>query len=204
MPFDEAMRPELRRKLEQYEGRLNHLYLDSRGRVTVGVGHLVENRNSIANVTLYQTRNGQPYQPANLQLKLTEYDNIAALPWGRNHGAASFQPHTSLVMRAAEIDQLLNNHIDSFYTDLTNIYNPSNGYHEDFDNFHRNVKFALFDMIFNLGATRIVNRFPDFNAAIKSRDWWKAASESNRPDVNANRNHYVKNLLNTTPMPVIL
>lgn len=59
-------------------------------------------------------------------------------------------------------------------------------------------------MIFNLGATRIVNRFPNFASALKARDWWKAAAESNRPDVNANRNDYVRNLLNTTPMPVIL
>ena len=31
----------LRANLEKYEGKINHMYLDSRGFVTVGVGHLI-------------------------------------------------------------------------------------------------------------------------------------------------------------------
>ena len=55
-------------------------------------------------------------------------------------------------------------------------------------------------MIFNLGATKITRSFPNFNTALKAKDWKKAATESNRPDVNLARNQYVKQLLNTVPV----
>jgi GH24 family phage-related lysozyme (muramidase) len=44
----------LKTNIERYEGRVNHLYLDSRGFVTVGVGHLlssVEKAQELAFVT---------------------------------------------------------------------------------------------------------------------------------------------------------
>ena len=31
----------LRKKLDEYEGNISHMYLDSKGYVTVGVGHLL-------------------------------------------------------------------------------------------------------------------------------------------------------------------
>lgn len=37
-----AERATLKLKLEKYEGKVNHMYLDSKGYVTVGVGHLVK------------------------------------------------------------------------------------------------------------------------------------------------------------------
>ena len=33
----------LRTNLEKYEGKATHMYLDSRGFVTVGIGHLITN-----------------------------------------------------------------------------------------------------------------------------------------------------------------
>ncbi len=65
------------------------------------------------------------------------------------------------------------------------------------DKLHKNEQLALFDMIFNPGATKIVASFPNFNKALKASDWKKAVTESNRPDVNAARNSYVKQLFNT-------
>ncbi len=32
----------LRAKMEKYEGKISHMYLDSKGFVTVGVGHLLK------------------------------------------------------------------------------------------------------------------------------------------------------------------
>jgi hypothetical protein len=68
-----------------------------------------------------------------------------------------------------------------------------------FEKLHKNIQMALFDMIFNLGATKIVNSFPGFNKALKAGDWKKAATESNRPDFNTARNQYVKQFLNAVP-----
>lgn len=194
------LKTELRNKLYQYEGKFNHLYLDTKGKITVGVGHLVSNKIAIASVPLYKTKNNLPFQLASLQEKQSEYDKIAKLPWGQRYGAATFKPHTTLVMKDADINQLLDRHIDNFYKELSNIFKKANGYSDDFDKFHKNVQLALFDMIFNLGATKIMNGFPNFNKALKVSDWKKASTESSRSDVSPTRNQYVKQLFNTVPV----
>lgn len=47
-------------------------------------------------------------------------------------------------------------------------------------------------MIFNLGAVKIVTKFTEFDKAIKTEDWIKAAKESYRPQPSAERNNYVR------------
>lgn len=198
MPLSISIKTELSKNLYKYEGKFNHLYLDTKGKVTVGVGHLVANRVAISIVTLYK-KNKLPTQLATLSEKQAEYDTITKLPWGNRYGAATFKPHTNLIMKDADINLLLDKHINSFYRELSNIYKKTNGYPDDFDKLHKNVQLALFDMIFNLGATKIISSFPSFNKALKANDWKKAAIESNRPDVSPTRNQYVKLLLNTVP-----
>ena len=107
-----------------------------------------------------------------------------------------------MVIKDSDINLQRDKHINSFYNELTTLYKKSNGYTDDFDKLHNNVQLALFDMIFNLGASKIISSFPRFNKALKAGDWKKAATESNRPDVNAARNQYVKQLLNTVPTAV--
>lgn len=199
MPLSISIKTELSKNLYKYEGKFNHLYLDTKGKVTVGVGHLVANRVVISIINLYKTKNKLPTQLATLPEKQAEYDKISKLPWGNRYGAATFKPHTSLIMKDADINLLLDKHINSFYKELSNIYKKTNGYPDDFDKLHKNVQLALFDMIFNLGATRIISSFPNFNKALKASDWRKAATESNRPDVSPTRNQYIKQLLNTVP-----
>lgn len=50
-------------------------------------------------------------------------------------------------------------------------------------------------MIFNLGMTNLKTQWPTMNAAVKSKDWKKAAANSNRkPPISMARNKYVKEL----------
>jgi len=58
-----------------------------------------------------------------------------------------------------------------------------------------NVQFALLDMAFNLGTNGLVTIFPSFKKAIEAKNWKKAASESNRPQVSSTRNATVKKWL---------
>jgi len=195
MAISATTRTTLQVNLEKYEGYLPHLYLDTKGKVTVGVGHLIANRNAMSGVTLYKTQNKKLTQAATLQEKLAEYDNIAKLPWGKSHAAKSFKKHTTLVMKESDIDIQLNHHIDNFYKELKTIYKKDNGYFDNFDNFDPNVQLALFDMIFNLGATKLVKSFPTFNSHIKSGDFEKASKECHRLGISDKRNNYVEDLL---------
>ena len=58
------------------------------------------------------------------------------------------------------------------------------------------MRLALFDLIFNLGMTKLKNNWPNFNKHIKAKDWQKAADNSSRKaPVSPARNRYVKGLL---------
>lgn len=188
MPLNPTVKSEISKKLEEYEGRINHLYLDSVGQVTIGVGHWIPNKIQMSGLVLYKS----DQKPASTLEKENEFDTVAKLSKG--YKASWYKNHTTLVMKDHDINNLLSKHITSFYTELTNIYKKSKGYTADFDQFPLPVQKALFDMIFNLGATKLVNVFVNFDKAVKAADWKKAAQESNRPQVSAARNQYVKQL----------
>jgi len=204
MPISTETRATLKKHLTLYEGNFKHLYLDTKGKVTVGIGHLITNKNAMSGVTLYKVKNNLLSQPATLQEKMTEFTNIAKLPWGNRYGAKSFENITTLRMKDFDINNLFNKHLDSFYIDLKNIYKKDKGYSKNFDEFDSKVQLALFDMIFNLGATKLINSFPKFNDAIKKGDFEKAAKESHRLDIVEKRNKYVQALLENVPHGVII
>lgn len=204
MAISTETRATLKKNLSRYEGNINHLYLDTKGKVTVGIGHLISNKNAMSGVTLYKVKNKLLSTPATLQEKMSEFTNIAKLPWGKRYGAESFESHTTLKMKEFDINNLFNKHLDSFYNDLKNIYKKEKGFSQNFDDFHQNVQLALFDMIFNLGATKLVNSFPKFNTAIKKGNFEEAAKQSHRLDISEARNKYVEKLLQDVNTNVII
>jgi len=183
------------KKLEEYEGRYNHMYLDSKAKVTVGIGHLIANKGAVISVTMYTEKNKMPHMVATMKQKQDEYDNL--IKQKKNYKASWYKQHTSLIMKDTDINIQRKNHIDTFYSELVSVYKKTNGFKDDFDNFPINVQKALFDMIFNLGQTNLRNKFIKFNDAIKQEKWKEAAKQSNRPDVNSIRNGYVKGLFNS-------
>jgi GH24 family phage-related lysozyme (muramidase) len=172
----------LRTGLEKYEGKVNHMYLDSKGYVTVGVGHLI---NSVeAQKLAFKTAKNLPASAPDIK---ADYDAVKKQP--ANRLASFYKKYTKLILLNSEIDKLTNKHIDSFEKELRLIYSG-------FDAFPSEVKLALFDLIFNLGMTNLKGQWPMFNTAIKVKDWQKAADNSNRTTpISAERNKYVKDLL---------
>lgn len=134
----------------------------------------------------------KPNKIASFQEKKEEFETISKLNSG--YRASWYKQHTSLFMKEVDINNQRNQHIDNFYRELVNIYSKSNGYKNNFDDYSENIQVALFDMIFNLGATRLQRIFVNFNAAVKSEDWDTAAKESYRRDISEERNTFVKRL----------
>lgn len=67
-----AVLKKLRKKLELYEGSIKHMYLDSKGYVTIGVGHLISNLTAAQKLTMY-TAKGKKATLAEIKL---DYDNV--------------------------------------------------------------------------------------------------------------------------------
>lgn len=182
-------RSALRGTLERYEGRVPHMYLDTRGRVTVGVGHLLPSVSSAQRLPFRLADDARKH--ATREQVAAEYEALPTLKPAEHH--SFYRPHTTLQLLDAAINALTEQHIDSFHRELRVIY-------RDFDRLPSPARLALFDMIFNLGATGLRSEWPRMNKAIGTGDWRTAARESFRPDVQETRNAYVRKLFESAAL----
>ncbi len=90
-----------------------------------------------------------------------------------------------MVVSNAEVDRLFNADLTVFYQYLVKIY-------PGFDSFPAPAKVSLFDMIYNVGPSKLEYKFPHFTRAIRARDWKTAAAECMRPQLNGDRNARTK------------
>lgn len=162
------------------EGSISHMYLDTVGKVTVGVGNMIPNA-ATAQQLRFVLRNTR--QAASPQQIRAEFDTISKQPKGKV--ASTYKIHTTMDLPQSEITRLMRDRIESLRRELKNPF-PS------FDSYPITVQFALVDMAFNLGLKGLVDKFPKFNKAVLSNDWQTAAKESNRPQLSASRNMTVK------------
>ena len=172
----------LRSKMEKYEGKISNMYLDSKGFVTVGVGHLLKDLSSAQKLS-FKKSNGAPASKEEIK---ADYDSVKKQP--KNRLASYYKNHVKLKLSDRDIDTLTDNHIDSFESELKMVFS-------DFYTYPSEVKLALFDIIFNVGMTDLNNQWPVFKKAVKAKDWSTAAKESNRKHpISKERNKYVKDL----------
>ena len=181
----ESEKTTLRQKLETYEGCVEHMYLDTKGFVTVGVGHLLSTLASAQALAFIVQKDSKTATKEQIK---TDYDTVKKQTKGLL--SSTYKKHTKLKLKKTDIDKLTNKHIDTFEGELKKVYGT-----DAFAAYPSEVRLALFDMIFNLGMTNLKSKFPTFNKYIKAKNWSEAAKESNRSDVSDARNKYVKDLL---------
>lgn len=167
------------------EGSISHMYLDTVGKVTVGVGNMLPD---VASAQKLGFVDRKTLKAATKDEIKTEFEKISKLTKG--HRAGSYKKDTKLDLPSSAIETLLDSRIEKFKKELKLMF-PS------FDQYPMTVQFALLDMAFNLGTNGLVTKFPSFKKAIEAKDWKKAASESNRPQVSSSRNATVKKWLET-------
>lgn len=171
----------VREAINRFEGRVPHMYLDTVGKVTVGVGHLLTSASSAARLPFVDEHGAAAVGTA-IEL---EYATVAVLTKGLR--ASAYRRHTRLSLPDSEIDRLTDQHLKSFEREIGLIY-------PDFNRFPRPAKLALMDMIFNLGMPGLRSAWPNLNRAIWARDWATAAAHSNRMGIQRERNDYVRRL----------
>ncbi|MBA4503703.1 lysozyme family protein [Marinobacterium marinum] len=173
--------------LEQQEGRINHMYRDTRGFITIGVGHLLAYPHSAARLAFIHRENGHPAQETDIR---AEFRHLLTRPYGQHLSAHSFKPQTRLILPDSEIDALTHRHINTFTKELGNLYGPTK-----LIAMPERVQLALYDMIFNLGQPKLKHGFPRFNQHIRDGNWAAAARESHRRGISESRNRHVYKLL---------
>ncbi|MCH8112300.1 MAG: hypothetical protein IH905_10180 [Proteobacteria bacterium] len=162
------------------EGRVEHMYSDSVGIVTVGIGHAIFQPQGAHRLPFARKDTSAP---ATRQEIDKDYNAVVGIT---NHVASFFDSLTELELSQADIDSLVqadfNTHIqiaDAFFS---------------LDQLPQPVQIALFDLAFQVG--RATGRgkgllkgttYPNLQDALRRRDWVRAGAEMNvKSDVRRN------------------
>jgi GH24 family phage-related lysozyme (muramidase) len=151
-----------------FEGSVPHLYLDTKGLVTVGVGCML--------ATLPDAQR-LPFVPAAAVVD----DWIRVRKARPGLPAHTYKPLTRAVLPVDCILKLFNSRCLSFLAALRKAQ-PA------FDTFPAGVQLALLDMAFNLGAGALTNKWPSLMKACREKNWAAAAVQCTRVGVQPARN----------------
>ena len=94
--------------LQNKESFSENPYLDIKGNITSGYGHMDKNLNSFARHPWY---NQTTQKPATMEEIQKYYNILKAAPYGQNYGAKSFEQQTPLRLSRSYADRLLDHDI---------------------------------------------------------------------------------------------
>lgn len=164
------------------EGSIDHMYLDTVSKVTVGVGNMLPNAAAAQALAFLQRSDNTP---ATQQQIADEFSTVSKQQPGKI--ASSYKVYTKLYLTDAAIDALLQKRLDQFTVQLQKDF-------PDWATYPDPAKLALTDMAFNLGNAGLVNGFPSLTHAAKNKNWNECANQCNRKGIADSRNAETKAL----------
>ncbi len=170
--------------LRENEGEVPHLYLDSKGFVTAGVGHKFATCAAAAAVDGWVDRiTRQPATLAQIQADWTGVNRAKPAL-----AAARYAAWTKLDLAHDAIEQLLDRDIAEKETHLRLAF-------PGYDSYPALAQDALLDMAFNLGVNGLIMKFPHFRTAALQSDWSTCAAQCERSaPVSPERNALTRSL----------
>lgn len=156
-----------------FEGIVPHLYLDSVGLVTCGVGFMLPN--------LSAARTLAWSQPGDVDL-----DWIAVVHLEKGRTPDYYRKHTTARLSEQVMRAEFQRRISDFQKQLFRAWPTHLTYPES-------VRIALLDMAYTMGVSRLL-KFTELRAACSARDWATAARECSRKRVQPDRNEATKAL----------
>ncbi|MEU6680263.1 hypothetical protein [Streptomyces sp. NPDC046925] len=158
-------------RTRRFEAAINHMYLDSVGAVTIGVGHMLSSPEAAIPLKLLRDSDGKPATEAE---KRADFDSVAQRV--KNNPASFYKQYVRLHMAPDTIEAML-------LADLDHVLTGLRGRLPDWDQYPAAAQEALLDMGFNLGERKLFELFPKFIAAVRAKDWRTAAAESKRTEL---------------------
>ncbi len=169
------MLEELKARLREHEGVVPHLYLDTLGLVTCGVGHMIPGQVAMAGIPIVHPRGTE----ATLIDKIAEWQRAKLLEPARL--PEYYTANTRLRMTPEAITALQDSDVASFQQAPRSLL-------PGFDEFPEPAQEALLDMAFQLGAKGLIEKFPHLATAVKASDWQTCAAECHRAGIQEWRN----------------
>jgi hypothetical protein len=164
------------------------MYLDVKGFVTCGVGHLLIGP-AEAQKLLWFHKDGSA---AAAQEVSDEFWRVHGME--KAHVAEWYEIRTSLRLTEKDMRDLLDKDI---FANSPALFLPG------FDAFPEPAQEALLDMSFQCGAEGLIKGFPHMIAAVRARDWNTAAQQCWRQGIQDWRNQDTVNLFKRATQPVV-
>jgi GH24 family phage-related lysozyme (muramidase) len=186
-----SITPAVLARTRKFEGSVAHMYLDTVGEVTIGTGHLVASATAAGTLVLIVSATGKAATTAQ---KKSEYAEMKKQLPGKKPGY--YKGFATLEISSAESDSLL-------LADLTRAEGDLKSIFSGYSAFPGGAQEALIDMAFNLGKTNFLE-YEQLIAACKAADWKRAAAESHRNGIPADRNDEIRQLFESlAPKPAV-
>ena len=165
----------------KFENSIPHMYLDTSGVVTVGIGIALETADEAAGLPFADAR-GRAVAPVDIA---AAWAKVKAAP--KKKKAAFYKSFTDIVLPEPEIERLALGTIGTILRSLvrrvpwlTDLPKPA--------------QIAMMDMAYNLGAAGLTREWPRLMAACEARDFETASIECRRSQVNEERNAHTADL----------
>ena len=170
---------EVRADFIMWEGEKPHMYLDTKGLVTVGVGKMLPNVAAAQALGFVRRSDKKSASAAEIE---TDFNEVSKQTKGKL--ASSYLKYTKLDLPDEVIDDLLKTVVDGFEADLQQAF-------AGYKTYPVAAKRALLDMIYNLGLVGLL-KFKKLKKSAEAGDWKKAASECRRNGPSDERNDWTR------------
>ncbi len=184
-----------RMALAGFEGSIPHMYLDSRGFVTVGVGKMLATPAAAVAIRFVHRTGLQQASAAEVTgAYLTVRGAVA------NRPAAAYRDLTDLDLAPGESDRLLNLELQRAEDGARTLFGG-------WDHFPLAAQLALLDMVYNMGEGRAITaaerqagqrehglyQFHRLRESVAREDWVAASRECHRVGIQASRDTWTRN-----------
>lgn len=169
---------ELLAGLRRWEGCERHMYLDDRGFVTCGIGHLVRDHNAALGLPWVNEIDGELAAPSEIR---TSFDVVKSATPGMD--ADWYAKLTRIRLGADDVTAIaLSRLSNEFLPGLRRLWHG-------FDDFPAPARVALVDMAWNLGVAGL-GKFTRLRDACERGHWQVAAMECRRVTSREERNRW--------------
>lgn len=181
-----------RRMIRKHEGYSRHMYRDSGGVITVGIGFALPKLGDVRHADFtHRWRYQKTGRPAD--------DRVAEEGWHNLHRygdkgrtASSYKNYTDVELSDSTINIVFDRKLREWHGRLRREFARAE---ISFDDLPHPVQVALFDMGYNLGPAYINGVWEKLKGALQQRNWEEAAKESHRLGVSVQRNEETARLI---------
>ncbi len=156
----------------QFEGRVEWMYLDVKGLVTIGVGNLIDPLSAALGLPFVHRVDGSPASRDEIGAEWTALKDNSSLA---QKGHLACKPLTKLVLTDPAIDDLVRGRLDQNEVLLRQPF-------PDWDSWPADAQLGVLSMAWAMGAG-FPAEWPKFTTACKARDWPGASANCHISEV---------------------